>query len=316
MTKIMIWPDIYKEQGHWLPTLNLAYNLQDEEYDVAYMGIKDCREIVEPYGYDYTTIFEDIYPLGYTFENHLEPISHRWKPHHVLPLARGALDDIFTGADSPDFLVGGYFTALETLIIHYKYNIPFAIVTTFLRHPSQDPAMFAATKLVWMSNIRSKKLMDLANPSGENRDIREFVKPLDSQEHSDHPEFIVCPREFDFYEENYEHRENVMYVEPMVTRPVPGGGTGPDDPLEDIPPEKKLIFGTAGSQVEDYLSLARKLFDNLVQMMSLQGMDDYHLALAVGTKLYKEYEKKFKEDPPENVSLHVWVSQRVSENPA
>ena len=311
MTKVMIWPDLYKEQGHWLPTLNMAYHLDQAGYDVAYMGIKDCEDIVAPYGYPFHKIFEKIYPLGHTYENSLEPKKQRWKPHHVLPLAQGDLDSIFTGDDKPDFLVSGYFNALETLIIHYKYQIPFATVTTYLRHPSQDPAMHALTKLVWMSNTRAKKIMTLANPNGENDDIRKFVKPLDGAVEGALPEFIVCPREFDFYVDHYEHLPNVSYVEPMVTRPIPEGAPGPEDPLDnlELPDDKKIIFGTSGSQVEDYLFQARKLFDNLIKMMSVRGMEQYHLVLAVGPRLYKEYEKKFQDESPKNVSLHVWVSQ-------
>ena len=34
--KILFWPDVYKEQGHWLPTLTWAkglFNLKDDEVE-------------------------------------------------------------------------------------------------------------------------------------------------------------------------------------------------------------------------------------------------------------------------------------------
>ncbi len=52
-----------------------------------------------------------------------------------------------------------------------------------------------------------------------------------------------------------------------------------------IPTNKSLIFGTAGSQVQDYEFKVRQFFNNLIDMMKTQRMDDYHLVLAVGDKL-------------------------------
>ena len=54
--KILFWPDVYKEQGHWLPTLawadflNSMSNSKNEKlYDISYMGIADCEEIVRKF---------------------------------------------------------------------------------------------------------------------------------------------------------------------------------------------------------------------------------------------------------------------------
>src|SRR5262245_5337719 len=117
------------------------------------MGIPDCESIVKPYGAGiFRTVLDTVYPPGYSVENKLEPIDQRWKPHHLLPITRGALDSVFTNANGnqvPSLLVSGYFTALETLMISYRYNIPFVIITTYLRHPSDDPAIHAKTKLLY-----------------------------------------------------------------------------------------------------------------------------------------------------------------------
>lgn len=51
--KILFWPDVYKEQGHWLPTLawadclNSMKNSNAEKlFDIEYMGIADCEELI------------------------------------------------------------------------------------------------------------------------------------------------------------------------------------------------------------------------------------------------------------------------------
>src|SRR5262245_42581221 len=143
MSRVTIWPDIYKEQGHWLPCINLAKSLKDAGYTtVDFMGIPDTQPIVSPYGFPFTTVLGSIYPSGYSLENKLEPVDQRWKPHHLMPIVRGALDNVFRPQApqvAPSLLIGGYFTALETLMISRKYNIPFVIITTFLRHPEDLP---------------------------------------------------------------------------------------------------------------------------------------------------------------------------------
>lgn len=54
--KILFWPDVYKEQGHWLPTLawadclNSMKDSNDEKlFDIEYMGIADCEELILSY---------------------------------------------------------------------------------------------------------------------------------------------------------------------------------------------------------------------------------------------------------------------------
>ena len=325
--KVMIWPDIYKEHGHWLPCVNLANSLMAAGHTVRFMGIPDCASIIAPYvaganfNNFFTYILGDIYPMGHTLENKLEPIGQRWKPAHLFPIAGnpnpdnpadvkpGALDAIFTGPNKPDILVGGYFTGLETLLISRKYGIPFVIVTTFLRHPSDDPAIHAKTKLVYMPRAVSQSLIDrVTNNSGMS--IDEFIDPLDRAK-----EIIPCPRDFDFFDADWVHRSLTEYVEPMITRAsLDGVGVPPSNPPE-IPTDKKIIYGTSGSQVQDYEGAARAFFLNLIAMMKTQGLDQYHLVLAVGDKLYAQFQVEFGFDVggtttlPSNVHLFPWVSQ-------
>lgn len=330
MAKILIWPDLYREQGHWLPCISLANSLLDTgNHTVEFMGIADCESIVTDYGGAFHTILEDIYPVGHTVENDLEPLDQRWKPAHVLPICRGALDHIFAEGSEhrPDFLVSGYFNALETLLIHHMYGIPFAVITTYLRHPQDEPAMHAKTRLIYMSAPVYQKIITLATGSPAMT-LKEFIAPM-----TDATEIIPCPREFDFYDDGWVHRDKTYYVEPMVTRRRLDGDTTmeTEDPLADLllPDYRKLIFATSGSQVDDYLSKAEDFFDNLIKMMSTEGMkeeldgegDDaavvnpgYHLVLAVGDKLYAKYRAKYDLDSssstlPSNVSIFSWVSQ-------
>lgn len=316
MAKVMIWPDIYREQGHWLPAINLAKSLKTDGHTPEFMGIPDCASIVAPYEATFHTIFEDIYEIGHSVENKIEPIGQRWKPVHLFPMARGALDSLFTGPNKPDLLVFGYFAALEALILRRKYGVKIVGLTTYLRHPQEDPAIFAKSKLIHMDEPVVDKLLALVSPN-EELSLDAFVEPL-----YDAQELIPCPRDFDFFDRDWEHRENVHYVEPMIER-LTLGSNQPETTAENLhnpipPPEagKKIIFGTAGSQVDDYEDKARRFFHALIGMMKTQGMENHHLVLSMGTKLMNEFliyygvdENRGENSLPPNVTLASWVSQ-------
>lgn len=78
---ILFWPGVYKEQGHWLPTLKWAEDLSKLGYTIKYMGILDCQGVVDAYRdegatsgkFPFEPIFQNIYPLGYTTESHTSP---------------------------------------------------------------------------------------------------------------------------------------------------------------------------------------------------------------------------------------------------
>jgi UDP-N-acetylglucosamine:LPS N-acetylglucosamine transferase len=308
MAKVMIWPDIYREHGHWLPCVTLAKSLKDAGYTVEFMGIKDTEAIVLPYQVTFRTILQSIYPQGYSFDNTLEPLDQKWKPHHLLPICRGALDSVFTGAGAPNLLVGGYFTGLESLLIHYKYGIPIVVITTFLRHPHDDPAIHAKTKLLYMEEAIAQKIIDSVVPVAQaGMSIEDFIKPLELAK-----ELIPCVKEFDFADDDWVHRSTVTYVEPMIARVPLLGGPPPSDPVQ-VPGGKRLIYGTSGSQVADYEPQAKKMFKTLIAMMKTPGMENYHLALATGAKILSELRRELGLDVgatlPSNVFLSDWVSQ-------
>jgi len=318
MSRVIIWPDIYKEQGHWLPCITLAKSLKDAGYTaVEFMGIPDTQSIVTPYGFPFNTVLANIYPTGYSLENKLEPVDQRWKPHHLLPIVRGALDGVFRPSPvaAAALLISGYFTALETLLISYKYNIPFVLITTFLRHPEDLPSLHAKTKLLYMPKAVAQSIIDgVVGPAKAGMTIDQFVSPLDAP---NRPEIIPCPKDFDFTDPDWKHRPTTSYVEPMIVRtPIPPASPVVPDPTQplQIPAGARLIYGTSGSQVQDYEFRARVFFKNMISMMQTQGMDSYFLVLAVGSKLLAqlnvEYGVDIKQSTlPANVALFDWVSQ-------
>lgn len=314
MTKVMLWPDLYREHGHWLPAVNLAKSLQSRNYEVEFMGIPDCEAIVSPYGGVFRPILSELYPVGHTVNDQLEPIGQRWKPHHLMPILRGELDDVMLGSGAPDLLIAGYFVGLEALLVHYKYGVPLVTLTTFLRHPQEDPASFARGKLVFMSDqMRMKLMRDATGDDGIT--LNGFVQPL-----RDAHELIPCPRAFDFFDEDWDH-EKVRpglchYVEPMIPRTSLSGDPAEVPPPLALPEGKRIIFATAGSQVADYEDKAKLFFQALIDMMKTENMHDFHLVLSVGDKLLEFFQIQYGIDKntnnnalPSNVTLEAWVSQ-------
>lgn len=318
--KILFWPDVYKEQGHWLPTFVWARELLNRGNQVAYMGILDCRALVKSFdeNVQYHEIFRELYPLGYTDESQTTP-QGRWKPEHVLRIANGDLDFIFNGNDRPDVLVSGYFTSLESLLIHRKYGVKVIISTTYLRHPENDPAMRAIQNLMAFIDSMKKGIFAFVwNNFSDYVEQRketvydEFVKPLTTFH-----ELIPCPKEFDY--QHYVHGPLVHYVEPCIT-PLLDDVTNDNNLVansqaDDIEAywndflnqHNNIIFATAGSQILDYGEKPKHMFEELVRMMDAPQMQGCHLLLSVGEKLLRTTEWKL----PDNVTVAGWIPQRL-----
>ena len=357
---ILFWPDVYKEQGHWLPTLKWAEDLSKLGHAIKYMGILDCQGVVEAYpiknsndvlvSIPFSPIFQNTYPLGYTTECHTSP-NERWRPDHIWAIAYSALGedlpnyrdklnkDLYEDAQSfrntmtsvnPDLLVSGYFTSLESLLIHKIYGVNVVISTTYLRHPSEDPAMRAIQNLMAFSPTEYFKLVNLCrygelkqaaleadadsvdllqNPEIE---IEDFVSDLENFD-----ELIPCPRDYEYA--HYNPGEKAHYVEPCILdrdlgdldEPTIKLSNGTTKSWNDFLNEtSNLIFVTAGSQVLDYEGKARHLFHCMCEAMRSAELSGYHLVLGVGSKLINDYEwTGFKNQP--NITFASWVPQRA-----
>ncbi len=343
--KILFWPDIYLEQGHWLPAISMAQELNRQGHEAVFMGIADCESLVTSHTktglatdttpLTFYTIFPDLYPLGYTRANQSQSINERWKSKHLISIMEGELDDLINNTVKPHLLVAGYFASLEALMLHYKYKmlgfldaaatkLPIALTTTYLRHPEDDPGIRVIQNLSSLSETVATRVMEFVS-NVEKTDYATFSEPLMKAK-----ELIPCPRDFDFakYKHNlgafadpsmtWDHGNpkefqaigTVFYVEPCILRKSIATTSDEFDPYDTtvIPAGKKVIFATAGSQVQDYENRARNMFQKLIQMMDSSGMGDYHLLLAVGSKMTQEaWSKDLDRD---DVTIVNWVDQR------
>ena len=191
----------------------------------------------------------------------------------------------------------------------FKSLSNFAISTTYLRHPEEDPVSRAKQSLMAFSEAERSRLMKIVfHHVSEKKGIQnaaevpidEFVKPL-----YDFQEFIPCPRCFDY--SHYEHRSSVHYGEPCITAEL----ETIDDASSDInwddllDQNEKIVFVTAGSQVLDYEERALRLFMAMMSAMQSADMNGYHLILCVGSTLIQN-----EWDDYDNVTVCGWAPQR------
>lgn len=354
--KILFWPDVYKEQGHWLPTLAWADYLSSLEedgeklYSIAFMGIMDCKQIVDDYNaangtdFFYYPIFTKTYPEGYTAQVQATT-NERWKSDHIMSLVYARFDNteqmenaganesqifeamslrnFLTNDDNgdnyyPDLIVSGFFTSMETAILYhlsqnsnnFNRGTKFAISTTYLRHPSEDPATRVLQNLNGFSDYQQRMLLNIVMPEDVDMDelekepeksVEDFILPLTNLD-----EFIPCPKVFDY--SHYEHGPKVHYVEPCINKElaVPNGES-PIDNWEDFLAEHdKIVFVTAGSQILDYKDKAVVLFQSIIGAMQASDMKGYHLIICAGSTLVQELSSDY-----ENVTICGWAPQHT-----
>lgn len=378
--RIVFWPDVYKEQGHWLPTLAWADYLSSLEedgeklYSIAFMGIMDCKQIVDDYNaangtdFFYYPIFTKTYPEGYTAQVQATT-NERWKSDHIMSLVYARFDDeedmkdaganesqvfealslrnfltndetdddyypdFYKGLDesakdafenglnkcrNPDLIVSGFFTSMETAILYhlsqngddFNEDMKFAISTTYLRHPSEDPATRVLQNLNGFNGYQQRMLLNIVMPEDVDTDelekepeksVEDFILPLTNLD-----EFIPCPKVFDY--SHYEHGPKVHYVEPCINKELAlPNGESPIDNWEDFLAEHdKIVFVTAGSQILDYKDKAVILFQSIIGAMQASDMKGYHLIICAGSTLVQELSSDY-----ENVTICGWAPQHT-----
>ncbi|HEX2956512.1 MAG TPA: glycosyltransferase [Chitinispirillaceae bacterium] len=278
MANILIWPDINFEPGHWRPVMAMANKLKNN-HTIKFLCTPDCASIIDGYEFDYVNIFEEYYPLGYSTLIFEKPEEMRSRIDHCVKIADGYLDDIITDF-RPDLLLAGYFVSLEAQLIKYRYNLQYMITTTYLRHPENSPAAMSLRFLAANPPEISTRLMKKATGlgyAGTFNEMQVFTQPI-----NDVNELITCPREFDFSE--FIHLPNTHYVEPSILVDD-GSVTSPGSSW-------KVIYTSAGSRVRDYLESARNMFKILEQTISLGGMENRFLRMAVGHTLEEDFSNK------------------------
>ena len=203
-----------------------------------------------------------------------------------------------------------YFCENDKDAFHLGNDLHFAISTTYLRHPEEDPAIHALQNLQSFSYEQQKKLLNVVEDD-ESEDVydepdislEDFVAPI-----ADFHEFVPCARLFDY--SHYSHGPKVHYVEPCITKELGkmddvSASIDWDGPEGILNSYDKIVFVTAGSQILDYKEKALILFKSIIDAMQSSDMEGYHLILCAGSTLAQELNCNY-----DNVTVCGWAPQR------
>lgn len=207
---------------------------------------------------------------------------------------------------------------METAVLYYlnknagefSRKIKFAISTTYLRHPSENPACRVLQNLQAFNDFEQRLMLNILMPAkvefskldnNPEFSVEDFISPLTSFE-----EFIPCPKVFDY--SHYEHGSKVHYVEPCITREI--ALANDESPIIDwttfLSEHEKIIFVTAGSQILDYKEKASILFQSIIDAMQASDMKEYHLIICAGSTLVQGLSSV-----SDNVTICGWAPQHT-----
>jgi len=293
---------------------------------IKFLCTPECKSIVERVKWpnrrrlfgerEIKTILEDLFPVGYSSLANEKPEEARSRIDHCQKIASGAFDKLLKKFQ-PHLLIAGYFTSMEALLIKYRYDMVIRkhlkeefpggdfpemniiIATTFLRHPSEDPAITSLRFLMHHAREHSSKLMQAAMGNttesskfnGSLSSIQEFIGPLETV-----TELITCPQELDH--DDFKHRENTYYVEPCILDTNPS--------CKFIDRDADLIYATAGSRVRDYVQSAKTMFQTLQRMINIAAAKNKKLEMAVGYALAEEFVSTGR------ITITEWADQTYS----
>lgn len=300
MAKIAFFPDL--EEGHLFPTFGLARSLADRGHDVHYIGIIQNREPVLKFGFSYHVIFEEQYPEEYIKNlkaNFREGPDYDIIMDHIPLLIDDSLvlDDIMDKIQ-PDILISTHFIPLETLIFHYRYNIPQVILNPIISEPADSLVTGCANQYMRLPSQIALEVMNFCNKKKGRvfERIPDMFAPL-----LEIPELILCPREVVLPQ--WEYSGNVHFIEPSIRKDALLDGSSTLS--LDIPEGKQVIYSSLGSQAFRFKTSAKRFYSTMLEVMRANEDKDWHVVLAIDSKFQIEDFGVI----PGNVTMLNWAPQ-------
>lgn len=294
------------EQGHLFPTFGLAASLAERGHQVLYAGIADIEHHVRRQGFDFSVIFEEIYPPGRLAELREQarqiregnggPPSTRRTPivEHLSPMVDGVLDRELIHLQ-PDLIVISYFLSLEALIMLYKYDLPMVFFTQFFRKPELAPAALAMRQLMDYGSTAFRIAQLAMKRNSSMTRLEHLVTPL-----AEVPEVLACPPELQL--PGYDLGDRVAFMEPSIRT---DGAHGAGFPWPHLPAGHQLIYVSLGSQTELYLDRARSAYKAIFDLFRAAATEPWHFLLSLGSR----FDPQEFGAVPDNVTISRWVPQ-------
>ncbi|MEO5562062.1 MAG: glycosyltransferase [Chitinophagaceae bacterium] len=294
------------EEGHVIPSFGLARSLKERGHHIVYLSIIDNEELVKEQGFEFYPIFEDIYYKGY--RNQYKKLSlppgvkqngdrklQNAYSKHVAELMNGKLDGLLEQLRA-DLYIINTFLQTDILILHYKFKINPVVLTPFLRESGRTLASDCFEYLTNVDTEEINSLIEFLETCHVNiQSLTQLATPFNS-----FCEIVVCPRELEI--DDHAIGLNVHHIEPSIRKSTGGQNVFS---LFQIPANKKIIYGSMGSQPVRHGETCRLFFEKIISALQSQELADCHLVLSIGPEFSIE---SLGQIPP-NVSIARWVPQ-------
>ena len=298
------------EMGHVFPTFKVAANAEKSGLSVAYLALSDIKPKVEAKGFTSYTIFENLYPSGFTealnqarlqqadVEEDLE--------QHLEAIIQGSLDEVID-ACCPKLILCSSFLSLEALLLHYQYDIPIVILRPNL--PDQEEvegktrldfgrlsAQMVEERLLRLKGKTMNRLLELLQDRLDSMDsLQDVVKPM-----LDLPHLILCPQALSL--DTFLTTQKDLFIGPCIQQADPDQWNALACKLGS----RKLIYASMGSQINVYPKQARLFFEAAINCMKMPELQDYLLLLSTGgSDVYVP-----PTEPLDNVQILKWAPQK------
>jgi len=306
---------MYPEFGHLYTSFGLAQKLLASNHDISYLGIPDSEEIVRSKGFEFKSIFEDIFPAGSTYYRiPNQGTSRLWEQINAFKYQKTRnkkfFDFLFTeDIDqllldiSPDlFIVDSslpflalcaYRNGISTLMLSVtlqersKYLPP--LTSSIIPSPNWYNRLMI--RLSWENVFIRKSLLGILRLLfGIDLDFPKLLQEL--AESADYQidkintittlmpginmlELIMCPEVFDFT------RKKPDYMR-YIGLSLPAEENADQFPWERLDQDIPLIFCTLGSSISVY-SNHRNFIQTLID--SIGNRSNWQLVVGVGTEI-------------------------------
>jgi zeaxanthin glucosyltransferase len=301
MAKIVFIMDI--EEGHLLPSFGLAHALRARGHDVSYVSVVDNGQLVTEQGFLFYPVLEQFYPKGFRKkfkETNALALSRNGDfsgleiPEHASVLLNGSYDSFLKDLNADLFIISFYLN-LDILLLYYKLGIRPVIFSPVLREEGETIPSVCGELLSMLPLEKLSIMIDLIEENGfEVSSIPEMVAPFNL-----FTEVIACPREFEI---QAIASPQVSYIGSSIRKPVNSENIYS---LYGIPPGKKIIFSSMGTQAIRHGALCETYFGKVIHVMKDPAFKDMHLVLSVGP----EYKKEGLDPLPGNVTVASWAPQ-------
>jgi zeaxanthin glucosyltransferase len=294
-------------------TFALARKLRNNGHLIYYVCIPDTEQRIRAQGFDFIPIFTNVFPYGTLAAQfadeaagkflgaagvnaRIQAMCERCASGEIATATRNLNVDLFLVSNHLPWVgIGAWKTGARVIMFSsILISMPDPLVPPVGSHTIPSPDWFSRLKISWewrKTRVKRKLTVRISGLAKSSDYLRELataagypVRDIDFDNFPwprlSLPELVFFPECFDF--PRAAPIKGAFYVEPSVD---------PDRADKEFPWEKlderPLIYCSLGSVVTfKYLALARRLFQQLLNAMSL--LPELQAAVAIGNHLRRE----------------------------